>query len=233
MAGRAQLRFLDVRGRLRREPACRQHDPPQTVVHVERPENLRFSARADHEVAVEARFLAEVVGPDLVAGGAGHAVEREHRVGVALPRGLEGVKHVAEAALGPGQHARHRHVTGRADVFNFRLRAGMIRDLAAHTRLPVRIARRMRHHGPAPDMADGDVVSIRVGQIAVAGDALIGRCKRAVIDRLRRRRCARKAEDQAGRGPGDARCSAVAPTERRQPSNRPTLPRREVRRCPA
>ena len=175
-----------MRASLGRKTGGRLHDPAQAGDHFKRPEDLGFGAvRTYHEVAVETGFLAQIVGSNLMAGGARHPVEREHRAFVALLSGLEVLEHFSKVAVRPGKRARHGHMAGRAGIFDFCLGARMVRHLAAHGCLPVGVARRMRHHGPAPDMPDGHVFPIRVGKIAVAGYTLIRSGERAVIHRLR------------------------------------------------
>ena len=84
---------------------------------------------------------------------------------------------LSRPGVGSRGSARHRHVAGGARVFDLRTRRRMIERFAPHGGLPVRIARRVGHHRPAPVGPDGHVFASRSRQSVVTRKAGVGRPK--------------------------------------------------------
>ena len=124
--------------------------------------------------ADEALRRAQAIRRDLMTHRARHAVggERAVAVGAALDGKVR--EHLAFAAVGVRLCARHRHVAGRALVLDRALLERVIDGFAPHRRLPVRVARRVRHHRGAPRDADRHVFAAGRHQAVVARHALGG-----------------------------------------------------------
>jgi hypothetical protein len=160
----------------------------------------RWPVGLDLEAAVEALVCAEVVGPDLMADRAGYAVHRER---IRRLRG-ERREDLALAAAMSVREAHHRHVTGRALVLDRGLRRRMIKTLASHGGMPVRIPRGVGHHRCAPAVADRDIVARRRCDVAMAGDAVCRRYEKLGRGcRIRRLRAQSAGKTEAGE-PGEA-----------------------------
>ena len=110
----------------------------------------------------------QVVGVDLVAQGAGDAVEGQlmqlmGRVAEAL------VQDHALAALGRGGGARHRHMAGGALVLDDRAQTGIGEHLAPNDHAPEGVAGRVAHHRGPPGIVDGHVRARLVPQVGMTG----------------------------------------------------------------
>ena len=115
----------------------------------------------DDEPADEALARSELVARNLMAHRAGHAVVRQP----VLVRRARSTGRCANTwplrPFGARRRARHRHVADRALILDVRGSARVVDRFAADTRLPVRIARRVRHHRRAPVDADRHVLARR------------------------------------------------------------------------
>jgi hypothetical protein len=133
------------------------------------------TCRVDREVAREAGGLAEVLRRDLMARGAGDAVCSEE-IGARRARADRQVREdLPGPARRPGLELRHGHVTLGAFVLDGFAGQRMVEDLAAHRRLPVRIASRVRHHRSTPRGADRHVFTRGRDEPVVAGHARLRR----------------------------------------------------------
>src|ERR1700716_695438 len=124
----------------------------------------------DGESAIEALARAQLFFRDLMTHRAGDAVFGGSVVLVVRIK-WEMCEDLRLAVLGLCLQVNDGHVAYRALVFDHRFRLGMIERLAAHTALPVRIARRIRHHTGAPIEADGNVLTRFRSHSIVAGNA--------------------------------------------------------------
>ena len=165
VAGGAQLRLPDVRRFGRTTPVAEcisaarpssTSNGPNTGAAV--PRWLGRTTKPPDEALAR----AEAIGGNLMAERAGDAVGGQ-------PCSLPAARPTADARTpaprppaARRRGARHRHVTDRALVLDRVGRRRVVDGLAAHRRLPVRIARRVRHHRGAPGRADRDVLAARV-----------------------------------------------------------------------
>ena len=178
VAGRAQLRLTDVQSFGRHKAGGRVHHrrlPALDLVRPERAPLFERRRRVDHVAAREAFWRAEPIGQNLVTDGARHTIGREQiRLVPALieRQVLEDLRGLSRRAL---RRVRHRHVAHRTLVLDGRGGVGVVEDFAPHGGLPVRVARRVRHHRGAPRCADRNVLAARGRQPVVAGDAVLAR----------------------------------------------------------
>jgi hypothetical protein len=151
-----------------------QTTPPGVdVERTEHPPLARRRRHAHHEPTGEALWRAEAVWRDLMADRARDAVGGEPVLFGLSCANRQMLEELAELAARSSTNGRHRHVADRALVFDLARRRWMIYRLASDRGLPIRIARRVRHHRRAPRQPDRHILARRRREPVVAGKAFV------------------------------------------------------------
>src|SRR5258708_33351408 len=177
VASRAKSRIANLRGLAGKEASGRTlHYALMACIDNERPmlwALIRSFRRIDYEIADEAGSSAEVLFGDLVTHRAGDPV---HCFGIALIIRIE--REVGEnlrlLILNTRLIFHDWHVAMRTFVLDDNARFRMVKRLSPHARLPVRIARGIRHDARPPIEADGEVLARFRPHAVVARDAAVG-----------------------------------------------------------
>jgi len=131
-------------------------------------EGAQLAVYVDGELAAETRRLAQVLILDLMTESAGDTVDGQ---GVKAMLLIQKPSIEQQAVLRTGLHgreARHRRVTGGALVLDDVFECRMVEHLGSDRGLPVGVAGSVGHDGPAPILADGDVVPLLVEEVRMA-----------------------------------------------------------------
>src|SRR5438128_485782 len=134
---------------------------------------VRILRRLDNEAAVEALRRTEPVFTYLMAHGARYAVGRLPSLFV-VGGERQMREYLSAFAAQLRLVPRDRHVADRAVVLDRCRRFRVIDRLAPDACLPVRIARRIRHHAGAPVEPDRHVLARRRHQAVMAREAAVG-----------------------------------------------------------
>jgi hypothetical protein len=131
------------------------------------------SGRDDDEVATIRRGRAQASGFNLMADRAGDAIGGGSVLWV-IGAERQSREYFGLAVLGLIDERLQRYVAASAFVLDDSARFGVVETLAAHTALPVGIARGVGHDARAPLEADGHVFTIGSLELVVAVGAALG-----------------------------------------------------------